>query len=106
CIIYLLMLAAKNIKNFNRKEYLKVCLLVCGILYALLPTGILYNILALISRTFGFETKFIETAFSTNIAYKLTNKITYMIEIFLFFVTMNLILKRATKVKSSNSGTE
>lgn len=106
CIIYILILVAKNVKSVNIKEYLQVCVLVCGILYALLPTGVLYSVLALISRRLGFGKKFIETVFSTSMAYKFTNKITYMIEIILFFGIIYLILKRATKGETLTSGTK
>lgn len=100
CIIYLLVLVAKNVKEFNTKKYLKTCIFGCVILYIMLPTGVLYDVLTVISGAFGFGRKFIETVFVTSQAYKITYKITYMVEILLFFCLMNSIFKRIMKNNS------
>lgn len=106
CIVYLLVLFAKHVKDFNTSNYLKGCILACVVFYILLPTNILYDSLAYISGIFGFETKFIETVFATGQAYKFTHKITYMLEIMLFFCVMNLIFRRAIRSQSAICDTE
>ena len=102
CIIYLVVLIAQNSKKINEKKYLQISVLVCLVLYAFLPTGILYGVLANICRAFGFGRKFIETTIATSKAYKITHKITYMIEILIFFFAMAVILQRAKKSISHN----
>ena len=97
CILYLLLLFAKNIKRLGVDEYIKLCIAVCVGLYIMLPTEVLYKGLVAISKCLGFGRKFIETSFATNKAYKITHKFTYMIEILLFFVMMNLILAKTIR---------
>lgn len=97
CICYLLLLIPVNIENFNIKAYLRIIIIMCLILFIMLFSGGLYELAHIISSLFGFGTKFIETVFAAGQAYKTTNKIVYMLIIFLFFFVINLIFKKARK---------
>lgn len=97
CICYLLLLIPINIENFNIKGYLRIIILMCLILFIMLFSGSLYELACIISSFLGFGTKFVETVFAAGQAYKATNKIVYMLIIFLFFFVFNLIFKKACK---------
>jgi hypothetical protein len=97
-----LIVIAKYIDKSKVKKYSKQLVILIVIAYLLLFTGSLYTMAKTVLSIFGYGTKFVETVYATSQAYKITHKITYMMEIGLFFVFFNYIFSRAVR-KYKNS---
>lgn len=106
CIIYFLIPVAMYIDRGKLKKYTKQIIAIVLVLYVLLFSGGLYNLVKLMSIAFGFGRKFVETAFAVSTAYKVTHRITYMLEIILFFLFMNSLLKNTLKINKNSISKE
>lgn len=97
CALYFILLPAYMVGDDKLKTYAKrvICLII-GI-FILLGSGLLYKIISVAASVFGFGVKFRETVIAASMAYSFNNKIVYMIEIVLFFVLANELLKRLLK---------
>ena len=102
CIFYGLLLLVNQIDKKSPKKYAHQLAAIVVIAYLMLFSGALYYVVSIASSFLGFGTKFVETAFATSMAYKITHKITYMIEIGLFWAFFNYIFGRAIRKRKKD----
>ncbi|SHL00780.1 EpsG family protein [Selenomonas ruminantium] len=97
CIFYLLLPLSKWMLRFTHKRVLTISVRITTVLYVLLMSGMLYFIAGYLASWFGFSDKFIETVLANDMAYKFTYRITYSLEVLIFFLFMNYMLGRACR---------
>ena len=103
CAFYLLLPLSKWMLRFTSKRVLSISVGITAMLYVLLLSGMLYNIVGYVSSWLGFPDKFAETVLANEMAYKFTYRITYSLEVLMFFLLMNYMLSSACRKYENTS---